>query len=201
MDIQLNELIEKIKGEGIEQARAEGEKVKAEAEAEAQKILEDAKREAAAMTKKAAEEAERSEKAGKMALEQASRNLLLGFKDEVQGLLDRLVADAVDRAYSLDIVKAALLTIIKNWSASDTDALTVLLPENDLAKLDAAFRAELASLLKGGVTLKGAKNLEAGFQIVEKDGTAYYDFSATTVAEMLSSYLSPTLAEILKSQV
>jgi V/A-type H+-transporting ATPase subunit E len=201
MDIQLNDLIEKIKSEGIEQARAEGEKVKAEAEAEAQKIVEDAKREAAELTKKAAEEAQRSEKAGKMALEQASRNLLLGFKDEIQALLERLVAEAVDGAYSLDVVKTALLSVLKNWSASDTDSLTVLLPEGDLAKLDAAFRTELASRLKGGVELKGTKNLEGGFQIVEKDGTAYYDFSAATVAQMLSSYLSPKLAEILKSQV
>ncbi|MDR0219958.1 MAG: hypothetical protein LBI54_00960 [Lachnospiraceae bacterium] len=201
MDIQLNDLIEKIKSEGIEQARAEGEKVKAEAKAEAQKIVEDAKREAADIAKKAAEEAARSEKAGTMALEQASRNLLLGFKDEVQGLLDRLVAEAVDGAYSLDVVKTALLSILKNWGASNADSLTVLLPEGDLAKLDAAFRAELASLLKGGVELKGVKNLEAGFQIAEKDGTAYYDFSAETVAQMLSSYLSPRLAEVLKGQV
>jgi V/A-type H+-transporting ATPase subunit E len=34
---------------------------------------------------------------------------------------------------------------------------------------------------------------------VEKDGSAFYDFSSEAVANMLSAYLNPRLAESLKT--
>ena len=198
MDIQLHELIEKIKKDGIESAQAGAAKLKSDAEAEAKKIVDDAKREAGVIAAKAKEDAERSEKAGIAALEQASRNLILAFKGEIQELLDKLVAEAVSSSYSVETIKGILPELIKNWAVKNTDSLSVLLSEADLAKLDDAFKAKLASALKGGVELKAVKKLEKGFHIVEKDGSAFYDFSAESVGAMLSTYLNPKLAEILK---
>jgi len=74
----------------------------------------------------------------------------------------------------------------------------VVLSENDLKKIDDAFKAKLVSTLKGGVEFKAIKNLDGGFRIAEKDGSAFYDFSAESVAAMLSAYLNPKLGEILK---
>ena len=199
MDIQLNELIEKIKKEGIESAQAGASKLKADAEAEAKKILEDAKQEALVIVKRAKEDAERSEKAGIAALEQASRNLVLAFKSEIQELLNKITSQTVASSYSIDVIKGILPDLIKNWAVKDTDSLAVLLPESDLKKLDDAFKARLTETLKGGVEIKAVKKLESGFHIVEKDGSAFYDFSAEAVAAMLSSYLNPKLAEILKN--
>jgi len=201
MDIQLSELIEKIKKEGIESAQTEVVKLKADAELEAKKIIETAKSEAKTIVGKAAEEAKRSESAGSAALEQASRNLVLAFKGEIQGLLDKLVTDAVAASYSADALKSILPDLLKNWAVKNTDSLTVLLSEADLAKLDNSFKNQLASTLKGGVVLKPEKTLGSGFRIVEKDGTAFYDFSAESVAIMLCAYLSPKLAETLKNAV
>jgi V/A-type H+-transporting ATPase subunit E len=55
--------------------------------------------------------------------------------------------------------------------------------------------------LKKGVELKADRNLASGFRIANKDGSAYYDFSAESAAEMLSAYLNPRLSEILKTAV
>jgi V/A-type H+-transporting ATPase subunit E len=200
MDIQLNDLIEKIKREGIESAQAGIAQMKAGAEAEAKRIIEDAKQEADTIITRGKEDAKRSEMAGIAAIEQASRNLVLAFKGEIQALLDNLTAKTVASSYSADVIKGILPDLIKNWAAKDTDSLTVLLSAEALQKLDDAFKSKLASALKGGVELKAVKKLDSGFQIVEKDGSAFYDFSAESVANMLSAYLNPKLAEILKRQ-
>jgi len=197
MDVQLSELIDKIKKEGIESAQKEAAKLKADAETEAQKIIENARREAAAITARAGEDARRSEQAGVAALEQASRNLILAFKGEIQELLNSLIAQGVSASYSADVIKGILPELIKNWAVKNTDSLTVLLSEADAAKLDSAFKAKLAAALKGGVEIKPVKKIDQGFHIVEKDGSAFYDFSAEAVVKLLCAYLNPKLADIL----
>ena len=199
MEIQLHELIEKIKKEGIDSAKTEAAKLKADAESEAQAIIEQAKRQADTIMAQAKENAERSEKAGAAALEQASRNLILTFKGEIQGILDKLVSNAVQSTYSAELIKNILPDLLKSWGAKGADSLSVLLPEGELKKLEDSFKASLASTLKGGVEIKAGKNLDGGFVISEKDGSAFYDFSAEAVAKMLSAYLNPRLAETLKS--
>jgi V/A-type H+-transporting ATPase subunit E len=198
MDIQLQELIEKIKKDGIESAQADAAKLKAGAEADAAKIVEDAKKQAANIVAQSEADRVRSEKAGVAAVEQASRNLVLAFKAEIQGLLDKIVKEAVDSSYSVDVVKGVLPDLIKNWAAKNTDSLDVVLSEDDLKKLDDGFKSRLASQLKGGVDFKVGKSFEGGFHIAEKDGSAFYDFSAEAVAALLSAYLNPRLAELVK---
>lgn len=197
MDIQVQELIDKIKKDGIESASEEAARLKREAETEAKQIIEAAKKEAAEIVSKGKQDAERSEKAGVAALEQASRNLVLAFKGEIQALLDKLIAEALGKSYNDDVLKAVLPELLKAWPEKKSDSLAVLVPEASLANIDGFFKTQLAENLKKGVELKSDRNLAAGFRIANQDGSAYYDFSADSVAEMLSAYLNPRLAEIL----
>ena len=200
MEIQLQELIDKIKKDGIEPASEEASRIKREAEAEAARIIAAAQKEAAEIVSRGKADAERSEKAGKAALEQASRNLVLAFKGEIQALLDKIAAQAAASAYKEDTLKAVLPELLKAWVAkSGSDSLNLLLNEADLGKLKSWAAGALAGELKKGLELKSDRNLGAGFKIANKDGSAYYDFTAESVAELLSSYLNPYLAEILKT--
>jgi V/A-type H+-transporting ATPase subunit E len=209
MEIQLQELIDKIKKDGIESASEEAARIKAEAEHEAARIVEAARKEAADLVARGKTDAERSEKAGVAALEQASRNLVLAFKGEIEALLAKIVAARVEAAYGDDALKAIIPTVVKNWAGAGTgaatgaaagaDSLDLILGEESLGKLRAYFSNELAAELAKGVELKSDRNLGAGFHIANKDGSAYYDFSAESVAELLSAYLNPRLSEILKT--
>jgi len=198
VDIQVQELIDKIKRDGIESATAEAVKIRQDAEAEAKRIVDVAKREAAKIAEKAAKDAERAEKAGMAALGQASRNLLLVFKDEVQALLDRLVALQVKDSLNDDVMKKALPEMLSAWSAKEQGSLEVLLSAASLAKLKSFFETKLAAAIKKGLELRSDAGLSGGFKIANKDGSAYYDFSAESVAEMLCAYLNPKLAETLR---
>jgi V/A-type H+-transporting ATPase subunit E len=199
MEIQLEELISRIKKDGIESASKETGRLIQEAKEEAAQIVAAAQKEAAEIVSKGKADAERTEKAGIASLEQASRNLVLAFKGEIQALLDKICSETVASTYSIDVIKGILPDLVKNWGTKNTDSLLVLLSEDDLKKLEGAFKSKLASALKGGVTLKAEKSIGAGFRIAEKDGSAFYDFSSEAVTDMLSSYLNPKLAEILKS--
>jgi len=199
VDIQVQELIEKIKRDGIESAAEEAGKIKRDAEAEARRIVEAAKKEAEQTVENARRDADAMEKAALTTLDHASRNLLLAFRSEVQGLLNRIVLEQVNEDFGDEVLKKALPDAIAAWDPGKQGSIEALLSEDSLARLQAFFAAKLAEQLKKGLELRSDPNLSAGFKIASKDGLAYYDFSAESVAGMLGAYLSPKLAEILKA--
>ena len=198
MEIQVQELIDKIKKDGINTATEEANRIKADAETEARRIVESARKEADNIITRGKQDAERSEKVGVAALEQASRNLLLAFRDEVASLLNRIINDNVRANYNDDALRAALPDLLKAWAAKGNDNLAVILPEDALSRLKSFFSEKLASELSKGVELRPNRKLTCGFHISNRDGSAYYDFSAEGVSNLLSAYLNPRLSEILK---
>ncbi|MDR2966184.1 MAG: V-type ATP synthase subunit E [Treponema sp.] len=197
MEIQVQELIDKIKKDGITAATEEASRIKNAAEAEAKRILDSAKKEAEDIIRSGKQDAERSEKAGIAALEQASRNLVLVFKDEIQALLNNIINEHVSANYNEEVLKNALPEVLKSWAAKGGNDLAVLLPEEQLAKLKAFFSEKMTGELWKGIELKSNRKLTQGFRISNKDGSIYYDFSAEAVSDLLSAYLNPKLAEIL----
>lgn len=201
MDIRVQELLEKIKKEGMDKAEADGRKLLAEARAKADSMIAAAEREARAMGDKARADAARTEEAGRAALAQASRDLVLAFRSEIDKMLAAMVRAEVDAAFDAETVKKALPGILEAWSKDGHDDLSVLVAPRDLASIEAFFRDRLGSALKKGVELKPHGDIKSGFRIAEKGGAAYYDFSAQAVAGMIGSYLNTRTAEIAVAAV
>jgi V/A-type H+-transporting ATPase subunit E len=199
MDIQLQEFIEKIKKDGIEQASGEAARIKAEAEAEAKRIVDAAVKEAAAVADKAKQDSERFEKAATAAIGQASRNLILSFKGEIESILDKIIIKDTQAALGDDTLKTLIPEVVKGLS-SGKETVDVILNEKQLKSLESWSRGALQAELAGGLEIKAGKNLAAGFRVALKDGSAYYDFSAPALAEALAAYLNPRLAEIIKNE-
>ncbi|GHV79999.1 V-type ATP synthase subunit E [Spirochaetia bacterium] len=199
MEIQLQELIDKIKRDGIASASEEASRVKSQAESDARRITDAAQREAQDIIAKAKTDAERFEKAGIAAVEQASRNLILAFKGEIEVLLGKIIAAKVETSYGEDTLKAIIPDLVKNWALKGADSVDLILSEDKLGTLRGYFNQELAAEISKGVELKSDRNLGEGFRIAGKDGAAYYDFSAESVAALLSAYLNPRLQAILKT--
>jgi len=199
MDIQLGELLDKIRREGVDPARTEAARIVAEAEERKKAIIADAEREAASLIAKARADASRTEDAGKAALAQASRDLLLAFKERIQALLDSLVAMETAQAYSSDVLAQAVIAVVSSMASGGDVEFSVLLPPGELRKLENHFSEKLASELKKGLEIKPHSGIAAGFRIAQKDGSAYYDFSADSVAQLLSRHVNSRLAETLRS--
>ncbi|MDR2589054.1 MAG: V-type ATP synthase subunit E [Spirochaetales bacterium] len=199
MDIQLKELIETIKKEGIDSADSKAAQIIAEAEAKGKAIVARAEEEASRLLADAKREIARGEQSSREALTQAARDLLLSLQKRITALFDSVVKTEAAAALQGKALEDTVAHIVKAWADKGASDIEVLLPQAELAKIDSALRSRLAEELKKGVQLKPVSQIEAGFRIGEKDGSSYYDFTADGVAEVLAEYLNPKLAEIMKS--
>ena len=131
---------------------------------------------------------------------QAGRNMLLSFKDSLIGELDGLIKAETEKAESKDVLTKLIPETVKAWAKNaDASELSVLLSEKDLKILESALTSELKAEVSKGLEIKPDKTLSAGFRIGVKNGAAYYDYSADSLAEMFAAYLNPKVAALLKT--
>lgn len=199
MDIQLQELIEKIKKDGVSSAETAAHKIIADAEKKAASIVSDAEVKADSIIKTAKAETERMEKASEDAIAQAGRNLIISFRDGINKELSAIVNSETEKAMDKDLLKKLIPETVKAWSANpDADDVSVLLPAKDLKALETSLKTALKAKISKGLVIKSDASLSAGFRIGSKNGSAFYDFSAEEVAALFSAYLNPKTTEIMK---
>ncbi len=199
MEIQLQELIEQIKKDGVEAAETQAEAILVSAKSEAEKIIADAQAQADKIIADAKSENAKTVKSGEDAIRQAGRNLLISFRESVTRELGAIVGENVNTVYSSDAFAKLIINAVECWASKpETEDVSVVLNSSDLAKLEEALLAELKSKMLGGVTLKANDNFDGGFRIAVNNGTVYYDYSAEAVTDMLSNYLSPKVTALMK---
>ena len=199
MEIQLKELIDQIKKVGVEAAESEAQAILKAANDEAEKIILSAKAEAERILQEAKKENERITKSSEDAIRQAGRNLLISFRESVARELKAIVGENVNAVYSSDAFAGLIISIVESWAKKpDAEDIAVILNTQDLNKLEETLLAVLKEKMLKGITLKANDNFDGGFRIAVNNGSAYYDYSAEAVVDMLSNYLSPKVTEILK---
>lgn len=199
MDFQLQDLIDQIKKDGVTSAENTASQIIADAEKKAAAIISEAESKASSIVKSATAETERMEKASVDAIRQAGRNLLISFRDGITAELSALIKKETEKAYDGSILKDLIPETVKAWSKNaDVGSLSVLLSEDNLKKLESVFQSALKAEIASGLEVKADDTLSNGFRIGMKDGSAYYDFSADSLAELFAAYLNPKTAAILK---
>ena len=199
MEIQLQELIDQIKKDGVDAAEAEATSIVDCAKAEAEKIIADAKAQAEKILADAKAENERMVKSSDDAIRQSGRNLLISFRESVTKELNAIVGDAVNAVYSADSFTKLVADVVEGWAKNpDAEDITVILNTEDVKALEEAALASLMDKISKGITLKANDNFDGGFRISVNNGAAYYDYSAEAVVDMMSNYLSPKVTKLLK---
>ncbi len=199
MEIQLQELIDRIKKEGVEAAEVQADEILESAKVEAEKIISDAKAKAEKIMSDAKTENERIVKSGEDAIRQACRNLLISFRESVSKEVRAIVGESVTSVYSSDALSQIIIKAVECWTEKpDTEEIAVILSSEDLEKLEDTVRDALRAKMLTGVTLKANDYLDGGFRIAVNGDGAYYDYSAEAVTDMLSDYLSPGITALLK---
>ncbi len=197
MDVQLNELIEKIKTDGISSAKEEAEKILSDAARRKEEIIKEAEKEALAMKNAAKDESQRMEASGKAALEQAARDMILKVRQSIQQISDAILAKKSGEALSGDGLAKIVTAALEKWDGKEGD-LSLLLSESDAQKLGKDLTSQLAAKFGEGVEIKPFSRINAGFRIGTREGGSYYDFSSKEIAEMLSQLVNPQLAAIVE---
>ncbi len=199
MEVQLQELIEQIKNDGVAAAEAEAKTIVDAAKADAEKLIADAQAQADKILAAAKAETERMTKSSEDAIRQAGRNLLISFRESVSRELETIVGENVAAVYSSDAFAELIISIVENWANKpDAEDIAVILNTQDLNKLEEILLSALKEKMLNGITLKANDNFDGGFRIAVNNGSAYYDYSTEAVVNMLSNYLNPKVTELLK---
>lgn len=187
----LDALLNKIRSEGVEAAKAEAASILDSAKAEAAAIVAKAKAEADALTVAAKAEAERAAQGAEATIRQAARDVLLKLGQDITALLENTLGGAVDES----LKATALVTTLV------TDAVTAYIKGGAVevvAAPDVAKALKTALAAQKEVTVVTDAQMGTGFRVKLAGGRVEHDFTGASVTEALAALLRPQLAQLLK---
>ena len=79
--------------------------------------------------------------------------------------------------------------------------IEILLSEKDRNRLYNHLKSKLGQKLLSGIDIKPVSGIEAGFRIMEKNGTAYFNLTDSGIAECISEFLNKRLASIVQDVI
>ena len=188
---ELQNLLEKIKRDGVEKANAEAAAIVAKAKSEAAAIVKTAQDEAAAAKTAAAEDAKESAARAEETIRQAARDTILKIEQAVTSLLTKVLTTNVDAALAdpavaVPIAASAVQALVAGDASAEVTAN---------AKLAEALRAQLAA--RANITVVTDEDAQAGFSVRLDNGRVEHDFTGPTVAAALAARLRSDLAKLV----
>ena len=180
MELQIQDLVSLIRKDGIDAANAEAEAIISEAKKKAEMIIADAKAEAKNIQETSEKEINILKESAALSAEQAKRDAMLAFKNEVQAEFEKILSAKIKNNLS----DAALGKLIQAVVA-DEDVQNYSV---EVAEVSDSLKAELAEEIKNGLEIKPTKSVRAGFRLAAKDGSGYFDCSDEEIMQMLMPY-------------
>ena len=180
MELQIQDLVSSIRKDGIDAANAEAEAIISEAKKKAEMIIADAKAEAKNIQETSEKEINILKESAALSAEQAKRDAMLAFKNEVQAEFEKILSAKIKNNLS----DAALGKLIQAVVA-DEDVQNYSV---EVAEVSDSLKSELAEEIKNGLEIKPTKSVRAGFRLAAKDGSGYFDCSDEEIMQMLMPY-------------
>ena len=213
VSVGVQQLIEKLRTQGVASGRTEAECLVAAAREEADRILENARKEANNIVNKAVAEADFAVKSGNEALEMASRNAVLELKGYLMEKFSRRISDAVTvEMKKEDLLSQMIVEVAGRTSLKNEKKVQAILPEkvanfDDLqAKPEKIKEGSLAhfvtqkgkGMLIDGITFSTSVDQKSGitFRLVDKNIEVELDDNA--VSDMLLKHLQPRFRTLLE---
>lgn len=194
MEVQIQELIDKIKADGVGEAEKNKAAILSTAQQQAADIVNAAKKEAEQLLTNAKADADKFKATGKQAIIQAGRDLILNLRSEITKIFDAILAREIQGSFSAEFLPRIIADLIHSWAEKGRTEVDVLLSVSDQEKIRDTILSLLRQEFKKGVEIKAAPDITAGFRISEKEGSAYYDLSDQGIAESLKPLLNAGLA-------
>lgn len=216
----VDELIAKLRDEGVSAGRAEADSIVGDARAQAKKILDNANADARDRIEVARKESDAYRAAGEAALKTAMRDTVLDMKtalmERFSSDLKRLVSHQMQDP---EVLKQMILEVAGRTRADgevgDADELEVILPEEVVGLEELRVNPEelrkgrmtkfvlglTGEMLREGVAFSGSQDIAAGIQIQLKDKDITLDLTEKAVAALLLQHLQPRFRAILEGIV
>ncbi len=198
-EANLDDLIKKIKKDGINEANKKAEEIVKEAESKAANILEDAQKEARRILDESEKEIIKKEEVSKKAIEQAVRDSIISIRNYIVDLFDELIKEDSIKVLSGKTLESVLIKAIDAFCRNDNPEIEVFLSESDRDELLDYFLQRFRNKIKCGIELKVHPKIESGFRIGKKGDHIYYDFTDEGIAYFIAEYLNPRFYSLIDS--
>ena len=212
--VGVQELIEKLRKQGVQNGRTEADKIISDAEAKAAELIKDAQNKSAAIVGKAREEADFITKAGKEALQLAERNAILELKDYLLEQFSQQVTAVVSSSMEKEeLLQKMILEVAGENNLRGEGNVEVVLPRKVIGVDELRSHPELvkkgpllefvtkqaADMLNEGVTFAIDDNTGIGFRLKDKD--IEVELNDEAVAAVLLRHLQPRFRALLEGIV
>lgn len=198
---ELQGLLERIHEEGIKKADSEKDTILTAAKAEAEEILNSAKAEAEQIRGSAKNDAKSSEERAKSAIQQASRDILLALRNDLETRLKTVVKDSIGDAMTTEVMGGILIEMVKSYrenNPSNDPSIEVIIAKSDYESMEKLFKGSLLKDLKDNPDLSIGHDFSGGLKIGFKGDDVFFDFSDDAISDLICSLIGPKLSGILK---
>lgn len=214
----VEELIEKLRQQGVEKGQHEAEKLVEEAEHRADWLLSQAKQEAELIVARAQREANQLRQAGEDALKIAARDMHLEVRETLShsftDQVERLVAAQMDnQAFMRDLILSLVMKAANDHGISHAENIELLLPDDFIGldelrrnpkeyregKLSQFVQSLAAEQMREGVSfdLHGGK----GIRVRLNEQEVEVDLSSEAVSKLLLKHLQPRFRAIIEGVI
>lgn len=195
MEVQVQELINSIKNDGIEAAEKESKKIIEQAENKAEQIIKDAEKKADSIISEGENKVARKESSSKASLNQAGRDLIISLEKKITAILNSILERKVSKALDSKTLEKVILEAVKSDITKDYKVLEV--SANLKKDLKDGIMADLQKEMKAGIDIHPVDSIENGLRITDKDGSGYVSFTSEDIAAMLSPFIQKELHQII----
>jgi len=195
---EIKDLIAKIQAEGIKIAEDKAREIEAKAHADAQKIIAEAHLKGEEIIATAREQEKKTRQSMDAALNQAGRDFLISLRIRINEILDRLVAENIRQALTVEELAGIISALIKGAVNKSQAEIIVTLSAEDRRQLEKSFLKKLIEESKTQIVLNSSDEINAGLRISFDAGKSHFDFSDSALAEYISTNIRPELGRILK---
>lgn len=195
---ELQGILDRINADGIAKADAERNAIISKAQADAAKIIADAKAQAAEIIKNANSEADAFRKRAENALVQASRDIKIALKGELESRINQAVGNAASAALTGEFMAELIREAANKFISSPNDELTVSCAIKDVEKLDAALKGALADSLVKEPEILGVSSVRGGLELTLRDGAFCIDFTTDAINDLFSAYAGKLVEKIVR---
>lgn len=193
---ELQALLDRITDQELKKVDAERELILAQAKTDAAEIIKSAKAEAEATVATARQEAALFTQKGEEALRQASRDVLLALRSELEKRVTGTVEAMMRETLAGENLAAVIANLVTQYVAGqgEIDQIQLLVSPAELATLEKAVKTRLVEDLRQRCDLAPSAGVAGGFKLVFKNTGVMYDFTDQALAEAVATYLSPQVS-------
>ncbi len=180
MELQIQDLLQSIKKEGVDTAKAEADVIVREAREKAATIVREADEQADGMKERAKKEIAVMRESAKADAMQARRDAVLSFKNEIQNEYEKILSSRIKDALDDKALSALIRAAVAGEDISGYAA--------EVATVTDELKTQLADEIKNGLEIRPSRSVKAGFRLAKKDGSGFFDCSDDEIMQMLMPY-------------